>query len=63
MTDTFIDLTSRPSKRYVTHRCHYCDHHKYPNGKVIDPTTDKHAKRTEKGGWICGECINEEIEK
>ena len=36
--------------------CHYCDHDKYPNGKPIDPTTDIHAKQTERGDWKCGVC-------
>ena len=39
----------------IVHRCHhYCDHDKYPEGKPIDPTTDVHARKTDKGNWKCG---------
>ena len=58
-----IDMTSRPHKRYNINRCHYCDHDRYPEGKSIDPTTDKHAKKTEKGDWICGVCVTEQNSK
>ncbi|MGA8107090.1 MAG: hypothetical protein WB815_10610 [Nitrososphaeraceae archaeon] len=46
MTDIMIDMTSRPSKRYLVNRCHY------PEGKIIDPTTDHDARKTDKGDWI-----------
>lgn len=63
MTDIMIDMTSRPYKRYKINRCHYCDHDKYPEGKIIDPTTDKHAKQTEIEDWMCGVCVLEEDKK
>jgi hypothetical protein len=56
-----IDLTSRPRRRYTVHRCHYCDSSRYPSGKIIDPTTDKQARQTDKGDWICGYCITERM--
>jgi hypothetical protein len=62
MTDILIDLTDRVKpKRYEVHRCHYCDHDKFPEGKPIDPTTDKQARQTDKGDWICGYCITERM--
>jgi hypothetical protein len=63
MTDTFIDLTQRKPKRYVTGRCHYCDHNRYPSGKLIDPTTDKMAKQTAEGDWMCGVFVIEKFEE
>jgi hypothetical protein len=60
MTDILIDMTSRPRKRYKTGVCKTCDHSKYPQGKLIDPTTDKHARQMEDGRWKCGVCIGEE---
>jgi hypothetical protein len=64
MTDTFIDMTNkgRP-KRYKTGRCYYCDHDRYPDGKLIDPSTDKNAIQTPRGDWMCGECNFEEVKK
>jgi hypothetical protein len=56
MTDIMIDMTSKPIRRYVVHRCYYCDDDKYPNGKIIDPTTDKDAHKTSKGDWMCEVC-------
>lgn len=56
-----IDLTSHPHKRYKINLCHYCDHDKYPYGKPIDPTTDKHAKQTEKGDWMGSGCVSERM--
>jgi hypothetical protein len=58
-----IDMTSRPHKRYNINRRHYCDPDRYPEGKPIDPTTDRHAKKTEKGDWMCSFCIGEENKK
>jgi hypothetical protein len=55
MTDKLIDLTTR--KRHTLHRCHYCDHNKYPFGKVIIPVVDPIARRTSMGDWKCGDCI------
>jgi hypothetical protein len=63
MTDIMIEMTSRPSKRYLVNRCHYCDHDKYPEGKIIDPTTDHDARKTDKGDWICGTCVIEGLYK
>jgi hypothetical protein len=60
----FVDRTSGKTKRYKTGICHYCDHSKYPNGKIIDPSTDKNARRTNKGDFMCGVCaleINQRI--
>jgi hypothetical protein len=51
-------MTRYPGKRYVIKWCHYCDHERYPGGKIIDPTTDNHAKKTEKGDWMCGDCVH-----
>jgi hypothetical protein len=56
-----IDMTSRPHKRYAINMCHYCSHEKYPDGKPIDPTTDKYAKQTDKGDWMCGFCQNNRL--
>jgi hypothetical protein len=61
--DIMIDLTSRPHRRYEINRCFYCDHKKFPHGKPIDPTTDIHAKPTERGDWKCGTCIGEDVKK
>ena len=61
MTDVLIDLTTR--RRYNINRCHYCDHDKYPDGKIIDPS-DKYARHTDKGDFMCGVCaleINQKI--
>lgn len=33
----------------------------YPHGKPIDPTTDKHAYKTEKGDWKCGFCTVKDL--
>jgi hypothetical protein len=55
-----IDMTSRPHKRYNINRL---DPDRYPEGKPIDPTTDRHAKKTEKGDWMCSFCIGEENKK
>jgi hypothetical protein len=63
MTDIMIDMTSRPRKRYVINRCHYCDQHKYPEGKPIDPTTDHNARQMEDKSWKCGVCVAEETTK
>jgi hypothetical protein len=46
-----IDMTKK--RRYKVNRCHYCDHDKYPDGKIIDPS-DKYARRTDKGDYKCG---------
>jgi hypothetical protein len=54
MTDIFLDATTKPFRRYITHRCYYCHLDKYAQGKVIDPTTDKDAHKTSKGDWMCG---------
>jgi hypothetical protein len=44
-------MTSRPPKRYVINRCHYRDHDRYPEGKMIDHTTDHGAHKTSRGDW------------
>jgi hypothetical protein len=54
-----IDLTSHPHKRYNVNICHYCNHDKYPNGKVIDPTADHNAKQMKDGSFKCGVCVTE----
>jgi hypothetical protein len=60
MPDIMIDITEKGKpRRYEVHRCHYCNTDKYPEGKVIDPTTDKQARQTDKGDYICGYCITE----
>jgi hypothetical protein len=59
MADIFLDCTTKPFRRYVTNRCHYCDHDKYPQGKVIDPTTDKQARQMKDGSFMCGYCVTE----
>jgi hypothetical protein len=61
-SDTIIDMTDR-NKRYKTGICYSCDHSKYPNGKVIDPTTDKYSRQLEGGEWVCGTCIAQENAK
>ena len=61
--DIMIDLTSRPRRRYQINRCHYCDHERFPDGKPIDPTTDKHARQMEDKSWKCGICIGGENKK
>ena len=33
--------------------CYYCDHETYPKGKPI--VNDRHAVRTDKGDWKCGD--------
>jgi hypothetical protein len=64
MTDILIDLTSSgKGKRYKVNVCHYCNHDKFPNGKPIDPTSDKHAQKTAKGDWKCGACVYEGTKK
>jgi Pyruvate/2-oxoacid:ferredoxin oxidoreductase delta subunit len=60
MTDILIDMTNK--RRYKVNRCHYCNHDKYPDGKIIDPS-DKYARHTDKGDWKCGICVNEESKK
>jgi hypothetical protein len=60
MTDILIDLTTK--KRYKVKRCHYCNHDKYPEGKIIDPS-DKYARHTDKGDWKCGYCVGEDTKK
>jgi hypothetical protein len=44
-------------------RCYYCNHDKYPNGKIIDPTTDKDAHKTSSGDYMCGVCTIQELYK
>ena len=61
--DIMIDMRSRPHKRYKTGVCKTCDHSKYPQGKLIDPTTDKYARQLEDGSWICGVCIADQNTK
>jgi hypothetical protein len=55
-----IDMTNK-NKRYRTGICYTCKDH--PNGKVIDPTTDKYARQMETGEWICGVCAGENTKK
>jgi hypothetical protein len=33
-------------------RCYYCDHGIYPEGRMVDPTTDKDAHKTSRGDWM-----------
>jgi hypothetical protein len=62
MTDIMIDMTrGKPYKRYEVHTCHYCNNQQYPNGKIIDPITDKLAKKMPDGSYKCGYCVNEDI--
>jgi hypothetical protein len=46
-------------KRYKTGVCHYCNDDKYPNGRLIDPATDRNARQMEDGTWKCGVCLAE----
>lgn len=64
MIDILIDKTNR-NKRYKTGTglCHYCRHDIFPHGKIIDPSTDKLARRTDKGDWKCGVCVIEDMKK
>lgn len=59
-----IDMTNR-NKRYRSGvgLCHYCRHDLFPHGKIFDPSTDKLARRTDKGDWKCGICVSEESKK
>jgi hypothetical protein len=61
MTDIMIDMTSRPRRRYTINRCHYCSHERFPNGKPIDPTTDKNARQMSDGSWKCSVCITQDV--
>jgi len=45
-------------KSHTFNRCHYCDHQKYPRGKVIMPY-DKFQRETDKGDYMCGTCALE----
>jgi hypothetical protein len=57
-----IDITERGKpKRYEVHRCFQCDHNKYPEGKIIDPTIDKNWHRNSKGEYVCGVCTVEQM--
>ena len=60
--DIMIDISNRKSKpiRHTLNRCHFCDHEKYPFGKVL--FNDKYAIKTEKG-YKCGECANQDTRK
>jgi hypothetical protein len=53
-------MTNR-NRRHVTGTslCHYCRSDLFPHGKIIDHSTDKLARRTSKGDWICGVCVTE----
>jgi hypothetical protein len=64
MAKILIDLTNK-NKRHVdgTSLCHYCRDDLFPHGKIIDHSTDKLARRTDKGDWKCGVCVIEDIEK
>jgi hypothetical protein len=55
-------MTNR-NKRYNTGVCKFCDHSEYPDGKLIDPTTDHNARQMETGEWKCGVCVTEENAK
>jgi hypothetical protein len=59
----FVDRTSGKTKRYKTGICHYCDHNKYPNGKIIDPSTDRNAIQMKDGSWKCGVCNLDTLKK
>jgi hypothetical protein len=50
-------------ENYIIHVCYECDPDQYPNGKPIDPYTDKLAEPNEKGEWVCGECQIEDLNK
>lgn len=63
MPDILIDRSGGAGgKKHTLHRCHYCNHDKYPFGKVIMPH-DKHARKTDKNDWMCGECTLELSQK
>jgi hypothetical protein len=56
MTDILRDRTT--GKIQKINICHYCNNETYPKGKpIID---NKHAVRTDKGDYKCGECVNVE---
>jgi hypothetical protein len=64
MTHIFIYRTSRPYKKYKTGICYTCDHAKFPNGRVIDPSTDKNATYNAKTGkYTCGVCNLDNLKK
>ena len=44
------------------HLCHQCEPSTYPRGKPIQPD-DMMAKKDEKGNWVCGECVTEDLNK
>jgi hypothetical protein len=63
MVDILIDRSrGAGGKKHTLHRCFYCDQSKYPQGRVIMPY-DKHARKTDKGDFMCGQCANEESKK
>jgi hypothetical protein len=63
MTDILVDRSrGGGGKKHTLHRCFYCDHSKFPQGKVIMPH-DKYARKTDKNDWMCGVCVNEESKK
>jgi hypothetical protein len=59
--DILTDKTDK-NKRHTLHRCFYCDHDKYPQGRVIMPY-DKDAKITARGDHKCGVCVREDVRK
>ena len=64
MARILIDLTNK-NKRSISgiSLCHYCRPDLFPHGKIIDHSTDKLARRTDKGDWKCGVCLHEDFEK
>jgi hypothetical protein len=61
--ERYNDRYDKSPRRTLFNRCQYCDHNKYPEGKIIDPTTDMYAKQTARGDWMRGVCVNEEVKK
>jgi hypothetical protein len=56
-SDKMIDILTE-KERHTFNRCHYCDHQKYPRGRVIMPY-DKFQRNTDKGDFMCGTCALE----
>ena len=59
MIDVYIDRTTGKKSIIKANYCYYCDKDCYPNGRFLD-INDKHAQRTEKGDWKCGDCITDD---
>lgn len=59
MIDAFIDRTTGKKSVIKANYCYYCDKESYPQGRFLD-INDKHAQKTERGDWKCGDCITED---